>query len=250
DEGFEGLECKDHGLTRLPAAEKHGLVWVTGTPGPEIDVDALLGGLAPEMAAYGIASHIPFKTARLEKQMNWKLAIDTFLETWHVATLHVATVAPIFQPNVNAFDAFGRNGRLIIPRRTIVEMRGGKGPENGFLKHTAIVYQMFPNAALVWQADHFELWRAFPAGDDPARCITEATLYTPEPATSDKAKAYWEKNFDLLMRTVEAEDFPVCEGIQRGLLSGAQEHITFGRNEPALGHYHASLAAALGAQHG
>ncbi len=26
--------------------------------------------------------------------MNWKLVIDTFLETWHVATLHKETVGP------------------------------------------------------------------------------------------------------------------------------------------------------------
>ena len=43
---------------------------------------------------------------------------------------------------------------------------------------------------------------------------------------------------DLLMRTVDAEDFPVCLDIQRGFAAGAQPHITFGRNEPALGHYH------------
>jgi hypothetical protein len=47
------------------------------------------------------------------------------------------------------------------------------------------------------------------------------------------------------MRTVDAEDFPVCLDIQRGFGAGAQDHITFGRNEPALGHYHRSLRDAL-----
>ena len=48
------------------------------------------------------------------------------------------------------------------------------------------------------------------------------------------------------MRTVDAEDFPVCLDIQRGFGAGAQPHVTFGRNEPALGHYHRSLRDALG----
>lgn len=51
---------------------------------------------------------------------------------------------------------------------------------------------------------------------------------------------------DLLLRTVEQEDFPVSEHIQRGYLSGAQEEITYGRNEPCLIHYHRSIRRALG----
>jgi hypothetical protein len=47
------------------------------------------------------------------------------------------------------------------------------------------------------------------------------------------------------MATVEMQDFPTCEGMQVGFRSGAQDAITFGRNEPALQHYHKSIAAAL-----
>ena len=117
-------------------------------------------------------------------------------------------------------------------------------PESS-LKHSAIVYTLFPNALLVWQGDHFETWRSFPVGDATAKCITEAALFTPKPATTDKEKRHWGRNFDLLMRTVDAEDFPVCLDIQLGFGAGAQPHITFGRNEPALGHYHHSLRDAL-----
>jgi hypothetical protein len=98
---------------------------------------------------------------------------------------------------------------------------------------------------LVWQGDHVETWRSFPTGADAGSCIAEAALFTPGPAADDKAKRHWDRNFDLLMRTVDAEDFPVCLDIQRGFAAGAQEHVTFGRNEPALGHYHRSLAATL-----
>lgn len=245
-EGFPGLGCEERSLIPVPVAERHGLIWVQATPGGAIDVEELLGGLAPEFASYKLDSYSHYKTATLTKEMNWKLVIDTFLETWHVATLHRETVGPIFQPNVNAFDAFGRNGRLIIPRRSMLQL--GSEPESGwdFLKHSAIVYTLFPNALLVWQGDHFETWRSFPVGDATNKCITEAALFTPTPAITDKAKRHWERNFDLLMRTVDAEDFPVCLDIQKGFGAGAQPHITFGRNEPALSHYHRSLRDALG----
>jgi len=245
--GFPGLACEELSLVPVPVAERHGLVFVTARPGaPAIDVDELLGGLAPEIASYGLEDYSHYRTATLAKDMNWKLVIDTFLETWHVATLHKATVAPIFQPNLNLFDAFGRNGRMVIPRRTILGLREIPEASWDFLEHSAIVYTLFPNALLVWQGDHFETWRAFPAGADAGRCVAEAALYTPAPADSDKARRHWDRNFDLLMATVDAEDFPVCIDIQRGFSAGAQSHITFGRNEPALGHYHRSLRRALG----
>ncbi len=128
----------------------------------------------------------------------------------------------------------------------MMELKGK--PESGwdFLKHSAIVYTLFPNALLVWQGDHFETWRSFPSGSATAKCVTEAALFTPKPAVTDKEKRHWDRNFDLLMRTVDAEDFPVCLDIQRGFGAGAQPHITFGRNEPALAHYHRSLRQALG----
>lgn len=243
--GFSGLTCAARSLVPLPVAEKHGLIFVKATPGGEIDVDGLLGGLGAEFASYGFAGYSHFTTQTLAKDMNWKLVIDTFLETWHVATLHKATIASIFQPNVNVFDAFGRNGRLIVPRRSLME--NAKEPEGRWdlLTHSAIVYTLFPNALLLWQGDHLETWRAFPVGGATDKCIAEAALFVPEPAVTDKAKGHWERNMDLLMRTVDVEDFPVCLDIQRGLTAGAQTHITFGRNEPALGHYHRSIQEAL-----
>jgi phenylpropionate dioxygenase-like ring-hydroxylating dioxygenase large terminal subunit len=245
-EAFPGLACEERSLVPLPVAEKHGLIFVQSTPGANIDVDALLADLAPEIGSYRFADYSHYETQTLAKDMNWKLVIDTFLETWHVATLHRETVGPIFQPNVNAFDAFGRNGRLIIPRRSLLESRHQPESAWDLLTHSAIVYTLFPNALLVWQGDHLETWRAFPVGGATDKCIAEAALFTPRPALTDKDKRHWARNMDLLMRTVDAEDFPVCLDIQRGFVAGAQTHITFGRNEPALGHYHRAIQEAVG----
>jgi hypothetical protein len=71
------------------------------------------------------------------------------------------------------------------------------------------------------------------------------SLYTPEPATTDSARRHWDRNMDLLMATVEKEDFPLSEGMQRGFNAGAQDDVLFGRNEPSLQHFHRSIRAAL-----
>jgi len=76
-------------------------------------------------------------------------------------------------------------------------------------------------------------------------CVAFLDFYVPEPAASEKAHEHWRRNLDLTLRTVEEEDFPTGEGIQRGLSSGAQEHVTYGRNEPALQHWQRSVRAAV-----
>jgi hypothetical protein len=145
------------------------------------------------------------------------------------------------------FDAYGRNGRFILPRRNILDLRGT--PENGWdlLKHSAVIYLLFPNTLVIWQGDHVETWRSFPAGST-GQCTAEAVLYSPEPAVTELAIRHWDKNMDLLLATVEDEDFPVGVDIQRGFQANAQSYVTFGRNEPGLSHYHGTMRSLLGLQ--
>jgi hypothetical protein len=50
----------------------------------------------------------------------------------------------------------------------------------------------------------------------------------------------------LVLDVVTGEDFPAGRTIQLGFTSGAQTHTVFGRNEPAMIHYHRSMQVALG----
>lgn len=243
--GFPGISAFDRNLVMLPCVERHGFVWVHPQPGAKIDGTALLGEMDEEIASYNFANYTHHATRRLTRAMNWKLVIDTFMETWHVGTLHRNTVAPIFQPAVNVFDTFGANGRLIIPRRNITELREKPVEEWDFLPRTAVVYTVLPNSLVVWQGDHLEVWRSFP-GRHAGECVAEASLFIPRPIETEREKRYWDKNMDLLLKTVEEEDFPVCEGIQQGCERAGQEHLTFGRNEPALIHFHRQIRAQLG----
>jgi hypothetical protein len=109
-----------------------------------------------------------------------------------------------------------------------------------------VICVLFPNTVFTFQRDHVETWHFFP-GDKVDETLLYVSLYIPEPVTNPKAKEHWDRNFNLLMATVEMEDFPTCEGMQRGFSSGAQDAITFGRNEPALQHFHKSVTAALAA---
>ncbi len=242
---FPGIDRAKHRLVPLPVVENYGLIWVRPLPGEPFEVDAMLGGLEDDLASYRLDGYHHYKTRTVRRRLNWKLVCDTFLETYHFATLHAATVGPIFHTNLNAYDPFGRNGRLVGVRKSIAALRTTPEHEWDLIPHTGIVNLLFPNSVLVQQGDHVELWNVYPADGRIDEAAMTVALYSPDPI-DEKAARHWDANLDLLLRTVENEDFPMNEHILRGCEIGAQPYLTYGRNEPGLIHYHRSLARALG----
>ena len=249
--GFAGLDLGAHGLVRLPAAEKHGMLFVRPKPvqpgeSLEIDVDGNLGEIAPDLTALKLETYPLFSVDVVKPRINWKFAIDTFLEVYHVPHLHRKTIGPYFIGNVGTFDSAGLHGRMCVARTSIDAVRGLPETDRNYRPHVISIYQLFPNTILIFQVDHIEIWRAFPGRDDPSHCEVEMTIY--RPAVTDKSDAYWEKNRDIAIRTVMEEDFPLGERMQIGFESGVTEEVIYGRNEPSLVHFHSSIRAALGAQ--
>ena len=247
--GFADLDLGAHGLVRLPAGEKHGMMFVRATAvaegeSAEIDVDAVLGRFAPAFAALKPETYPIHSVDRVSPRINWKFAVDTFLEGYHIPHLHRKTIGPYFIGNCGTFDGAGSHGRMCVARTSIDAVRALPEGERNFTPHVIAIYQLFPNTIIVWQVDHIEIWRAFPDRDDPSRCDIEFALY--KPADSDRPEAYWEKNRDIAIRTVMEEDFPLGERMQIGFESGATREVIYGRNEPSLVHFHSSIRSALG----
>ncbi len=63
----------------------------------------------------------------------------------------------------------------------------------------------------------------------------------PVAAYSDPDRA----RLEHAIKTVLEEDFALGERMQRGFMSGLQTEVVYGRNEPALIHFHQRLRAAL-----
>ena len=247
--GFAGLDFAGHGLMRLPAAERHGMLFVRPKPAQlgetvEIDIDSVLGALAGDLAAFGLDTYPMVSTDRLRPRINWKVAIDTFLESYHIPYLHRKTVAPYFVGNCATFDGAGPHGRLCLALASLAEVRGAPDGKRKYRPHFFPIYQLFPNTVLVLGFDHIQFWRAFPDRGDPSRCDVEMTIY--RPVDTDRSDAYFEENRSIVIRTVMEEDFPLSERMQIGFESGAIDEVIYGRNEPALAHFHASIRDALG----
>ena len=247
--GFENEDRSCLGLLPVPVAEMHGLIWARPEGGETIAPKKLTGGLEDDLGGLEIGGFHHHRTEQRIVRMNWKLVVDTFLETYHFPVLHRESVNSIFFPNCGPFDAFGQNLRLIGVRRSIETLRGKPVETGALLPHLTIVYLLFPNTVLIYQAGHIELWRIFPArqrGSDP---VNETqfwvSLYAPERPETDEAKAHWDANLDLLLDVTMNEDFANGATTQSGFAAGRATELLFGRNEPALIHFHKAVQAAL-----
>jgi phenylpropionate dioxygenase-like ring-hydroxylating dioxygenase large terminal subunit len=243
---FEGLDRSALSLLPLPVGERHGLVYVRPAGGDGLDVDALLGGAQRELAPLGLADWHRFEQREVVRAMNWKLVVETFMEAHHLASLHRQSIAPMFHPFAAEFDAFGENGRLIAPRRSIAELADLPESEWRLLPHTTVLWFLFPNVVCIHQQDHVQLWQIEPHEHSPARSRAIVTVYTPGPVASEAAARHIRKNFDLLMDVTNDEDFELGERIQRGHAARPGGSVLFGRHELALVHYHRSLRRRLG----
>ncbi|MBL4783208.1 MAG: Rieske 2Fe-2S domain-containing protein [Porticoccaceae bacterium] len=247
---FPGVDKAEHGLVKLPVVEKYGMIWLCPTPGKDFDIDAQLGGLdsgfVEDLQAFEFTDYHPYSQQRMHCKMNWKMMLDTFLEPYHFAPLHPTTVGPLLYHNLCLLDTYGQNLREAVIRKSIQKQRDQPRESWDIVPDSALVYLLFPNAGLVMQRDHVELWRSYPIPGKPDECIVQMDYYIPEPAETQSAKDHWERNMDLAVRTVLEEDIPGVEGIQAGLSSGANSHCTFGRNEPALIHFQREVARAIG----
>lgn len=243
-EGFPTTLAEGPRLRSLPATECAGFLWVSLDPGIELDIPTHLGPLAAELESWGIGGWSSIGVKVLDSPINWKLAIDTFAENYHFATVHKTTFAQIAKGNTTVFDEFGLHHRLIFPLNNIDDLDGK--PEETWkpLQSMVVIYALFPNIVLSCTMANGELFRTYP-GTDAGHSITYHQNSTPLDLTDEATRAGADAIFDYAHATVRDEDFAMVEGLQRTMASGARENLVFGRNEPGLQQRHTAWASVL-----
>ena len=257
EERFGPVDKREHGLIELPAAERYGMLWVRPTPGPPVDVDAALGGLVDDMRHWNLPAHSYAASQVLRANVNWKLAIDTFGENYHFDVLHRESLASEIRGNLQTHDVFGLNYRMVFasvrPFQELIEARPDVR-EWPFRRATLSVYFIYPNTIFLVDAFATDVLRMFPDSADPAdpgRSLTAQSYYVPPEVTAyleehDKPTPDYEERFIGFNSVVLDEDYKMAETVQRTANAGVLEHTLFGRNEPALLHYHNAHRQGLG----
>ena len=239
---FSGIARESLGLRELPSDEGLGVI-VTRLDGQgEVDVRVWAGDLADDLASYELEKYTHVETRTFTWDFNWKMAMDTFLEAYHVFVLHKKSIFEYIPSWPMLIEPRSQHLLTLTPWRRMQD----QPDHTDLLKHATVQHVMLPNTIIAHQIDHVETWNFYPDGDNPSRCIAVTSLYAPTPPSTEKEAARWERALDILLNVINNEDFPQCVRMQKGIDSGAViDDFLFGQNEPGVARFHQNLNAAL-----
>ena len=251
-QGFEGIDMCRRNLVPVPVAEWGGIVFVRVAAGTDVlDIPAYLGAFAPELEQLELAGALPVKSSTLTADTNWKLALDTYCEGYHFATLHASTIGITHFSNVAVFDAFGRHWRVNFPGKNVASLIGvpeTEWPETDYEG----VHFIFPNTIVVAGSiepgkGFVRMFRLFP-GRTPGKMSCHVAAYVLRDIRLDEYRAK-EAEFasDDNESIVTQEDYRVAVEAYANLVHApAGFRVVYGRNEIALQALHRSIAEAIG----
>ena len=148
---------------------------------PLILKDLLGETLSAELESWGYGELEFGALDRFDTPMNWKLGVDTFGETYHFQVLHRETLGKQLYGNVQCYDTYGRNHRMMLCSREIDSFRDQPESSWEVLKATTPVYYLFPNVQLIPNGripglphsmlQGATLVRIYPIADDPTQVV-------------------------------------------------------------------------------
>ncbi|HWF68518.1 MAG TPA: SRPBCC family protein, partial [Mycobacterium sp.] len=254
-DAFPDLNLATRGLGEVTSIEVDGLIVIEA-----LDPDAVqpsLGACAEDaMAALTEGSPwrdklLPAERLVIEesavRNVNWKVLIEQFLEGYHIRSTHRDTFFPLQYDDLNVVETFGPNSRITFPYRNIERLR--HRPESTWTtkQRMTFVYQLFPNVMVATFPDQVIVVVVDPIDIDHSM-ITTYTVATPEVADAALLAATEQgsaKTVPTLVEQGALEDNEMSMGVQRGLRSGANAFVEFGRHESTIGHFHATLDQRL-----
>jgi phenylpropionate dioxygenase-like ring-hydroxylating dioxygenase large terminal subunit len=250
-QGFPCLDKNDHGLEQLSCVEAAGGIWVGGEQclDKELwsvqDVDLEVSGLLStttnnnNINNHGHDRLVGYREWNLEA--NWQLLVETFLESYHVQSLHQDTLGLVAHSNVMVTDRLdARSLRMTVPLKNFdngASNDADNSPmDHPFFSQTTTTYFLFPNTAISL-FKRFALFLSIqPNGTTSSRVRAWGVAHGAASSTSPGAEKE-DDSYLLQLRDLESvlqgieEDWECAEDIQRGLNAASSMQ---GENETAI----------------
>ena len=244
ENAFDEINKDQCSLQKFELDNHQGFLWLIMDKKAKNKHSSNKADLNELLIDYDFNKYQHFKSIKIYPKLNWKLAVDTFLELYHIDELHTKSLAPIIKNDLQLFDTYGKNIRVIGARHSAVKLNRVLKDQREFDIHTIQLRILFPNTILVCHPDHVEVWQILPK-NEVNECEVSFSLYTKEAFSSKSAIRHWDNNFNLALNAVVKEDFPLGENVQKGFYAAPKRKIIFGKNEPALQHFHKQIKLDL-----
>lgn len=241
-QGFPGLDRDQHSLKRLPSLLEAGLIWVLADKDSRFDMKNIIAPVKADLDWLQLKDMAFAASETLTVNANWKIIVEGGIEAYHFKITHKATIGPHFMDNLSRYDMLGPHMRSVLARNSVKSLEKLPQEEWNIREHSNILYSIFPLDQFLTMEDHVIWIHARPVEVDKTE-LRISTLALKSELTAEKA-AHWERNHQIAVSTLK-EDFAINESIQKGLKSGANGTLTFGRFESALKVFNAEVEAHL-----
>ncbi|MBV8146762.1 MAG: aromatic ring-hydroxylating dioxygenase subunit alpha [Gammaproteobacteria bacterium] len=252
-ESFPGLDLRQHSLEAVHIEEALGFVWVCLAAEPPPAPSTVWAPLMEELAPYRLAELVPTQPLYLEEwQVDWKIAMDNYLESYHV---------PIGHPGLNRLFTPDYEDQRGVPgiARGFSWMREAPSPrwsERVYQKHVAAVtaphlpepqrrswrfYSLLPNIGLDIMPEQLDFFQVLPNG--PGRTLIRGAAFGLPDERREMRLIRWLGN--RINMQVNKEDKQLCERLQRGINDSAYRPGPLSRIEVWMLEFHDLLRARI-----
>jgi phenylpropionate dioxygenase-like ring-hydroxylating dioxygenase large terminal subunit len=241
-ETFPGIDKADFGLKQLPAVEAGGLIWVGIDPARRVDFATARGEIEEDLNALGLGDMCIFDRTNFEIRANWKLVMDSMLDSYHVTRLHKDSLARFFVDVQNIIDSIGPHIRAAAARGNFTR----SSPCETFAdarKVMVFAYTLFPNGIIVVSPEFVSVGIVRPIATD--RTDVEYFMLIDRPPPDEKVADRMRRSFDLMKLAFGREDYWAAEQCDSGLRSGAMENMELGGMEIQITMFHEVLNKCL-----
>lgn len=245
---FFDLDKEHCGLRPVAVDTCAGFVFVNLDPQPAQTLSEFLGPLADELEALDFASYTDFAQYSYEVDANWKVTFDNFQETYHLRWVHEGSTRgnatgpdnPYGYPTRFRFSGPHRTMTLWSKTGSVLTEVQTKAVTAGFTTGDIRMvgdreyYGLFPNFFVAPYAGLASFThQVWPLGPERTRGIVRVYFRGDDQSASMR----FAREYALAQALeVHVEDRDVIEAGQRGLRSGAIEHLYFQAQEAACRH--------------
>jgi len=237
------------GLKQVPVGVSAGLIFVCMDP--QESLEEYLGDMAGMLEQVPLARATAFQEYEYEIDANWKLTYDNFQENYHLRFVHPRTAGqgglwdenPFGYPSHFTLNGIHRTQTIWSnpnPKMdgvlTMMFMRGmprlmADGLMQGPLNSEYLA--LFPNLFLLCNPGQHFLHTAFPLGPEKTRGIIRLYWVGDDETASTR---FFREMSMATARDVHSEDVDIIRAGQKGISSGALEHIHFQEKEVLCRH--------------
>ena len=228
-DSFPDLNLREHSLAAVPVERALGFVWVCLGAPPAASPSELWAPLEQELAAYRLEELQPTQPLYFEEwQVDWKIAMDNYLESYHV---------PVGHPGLNRLFTPDYEDQRGIPgiARGISWMReapSSRWSERLYQKYVSQVtaahlpephrrswrfYSCLPNLGLDIMPEQVDFFQVLPSG--PGRTLIRGAAFGLPDQRREMRVVRWLGN--RINQQVNREDRALCERLQRGIADSA-----------------------------